>query len=176
MPLGEADKVAIAFERDLFGAGDDYRLHIEHRTRAAIRFEFRPFDRGLALGYLAGAFAAELEAAGPDAMAAFALDQLVQVFGSDLRRHVRAVATTAWCTDPDIRGGYSCARPGRAHLRPQLAAPLAEHLFFAGEACSLDAYGTVHGAARSGAVAAEAIARRLRRGSPSAIAGRPDPA
>jgi monoamine oxidase len=176
IPLGEANKVAIAFERDVFGPGDSYRLHIEHRTREAIRFEFRPFGRNLALGYLAGRFAAELEAKGPDAMAAFALDQLVQVFGAGLRKHTRGVASTAWCGDPDILGGYSCARPGFADLRPRLAEPLAERLFFAGEACSLEAYGTVHGAALTGAAAAEAIARGLQGRPSTAVAGRADPA
>ncbi len=171
VPLGEADKVAIGFARDVFGPGNSYRLHIEHRTQEAILFEFRPFGHDLALGYLAGRFAAELEAAGPDAMAAFALDQLVEVFGSDLRRHVRDVVSTAWCRDPDILGGYSCARPGLAHLRPRLAEPLADRVFFAGEACSLEAYGTVHGAALTGRAAAEAVARQIRAHPPAAVAG-----
>ncbi len=175
MPLGEANKVAIAFERNQFGPDDSYRLHLEHATPAAIRFEFRRFGRDLALGYLAGRFAAELEAEGPAAMAAFALDQLVKVFGAGLRRQVRGVASTAWCADPDIRGGYSCARPGLAHLRPRLAEPLADRLFFAGEACSLEAYGTVHGAALTGAAAAEAIARSLR-GRSSTVASDAEPA
>jgi monoamine oxidase len=176
VPVGEANKIAIGFERNLFGPAESYRLHIEHRTRQAIRFEFRPFGRNLALGYLAGRFAAELEAAGPDAMAAFALDQLVEIFGTALRKRVRGVATTAWCGDPDIRGGYSCALPGFVDLRPRLAEPLAERLFFAGEACSLEAYGTVHGAALSGAAAAEAIAQHLQGRPPVAVASRLDPA
>ena len=171
VPLGEANKVAIGFAPDFFGPGDTYRLHIEHRTRAAIRFEFRPFGRDLALGYLAGGFALELETAGPGAIAAFALDQLVEVFGSDLRRHVRGVVSTAWCRDPDILGGYSCARPGLAHLRCRLAEPLADRVFFAGEACSLNAYGTVHGAALSGTAAAEAVARQIQGRPPAAVAG-----
>ncbi len=170
VPLGEANKVAVGFERDVFGPGESYRLHIEHGTRAAIRFEFRPFGRNLALGYLAGRFALELEAAGPDAMAAFAIDQLVEVFGSDLRRHIRGVASTAWCRDPDILGGYSCARPGLADLRPRLSEPLADRVFFAGEACSLHAYGTVHGAALTGSAAAEMAARQISDRPPTAVA------
>jgi monoamine oxidase len=170
VPLGEANKVAIAFEPGLFAPDDRYHLHIETRTREAIRFEFRPFGRELAQGYLAGRFAAELEAAGPAAMADFALGQLVRVFGAGLRRRVRAVATTAWCGDPVIRGGYSCALPGLADCRPRLAEPLADRVFFAGEACSLTAYGTVHGAAQTGSATAEAIARQLR-GAPAAAPG-----
>jgi monoamine oxidase len=48
-----------------------------------------------------------------------------------------------------------------AHLRPLLAEPLAERVFFAGEACSIEAFGTVHGARTSGENAARAVARRL---------------
>ena len=94
-------------------------------------------------------------------MAAGALTALVHVFGSAVRKCLRAFATTSWSSDPDILGGYSCALAGRAHLRPLLAEPLGERLFFAGEACSLHAYGTAHGAAETGIAAAEAVARRL---------------
>jgi monoamine oxidase len=122
----------------------------------------RPFGRELAIGHLAAHWAAEAEAAGPEAMAAGALTALVHVFGSDVRKGLRASATTAWSSDPDVLGGYSCALAGKAHLRPLLAEPLGERLFFAGEACSLHAYGTVHGAAETGIAAAAAVARTLR--------------
>jgi monoamine oxidase len=176
VPLGQANKVAIGLEPGFLGPEERYRLHLEHRTRRAIRFEIRPFGRDLAEGYLAGRFAAELEAAGPAAMADFALSELVGVFGAGLRRHVRGIATTAWCGDPEIRGGYSCALPGQADLRSRLAEPLAGRVFLAGEACSLEAYGTVHGAALTGATTAEAIAQELRGALPAPVAGRTDPA
>ena len=96
-------------------------------------------------------------------MAEQAIAALAHVFGSALRKALRAVATTAWSSDPDILGGYSCALAGQAHLRPRLAEPLGERLLFAGEACSLHAYGTAHGAAETGIAAAEAVARLLGR-------------
>ncbi len=161
VPLGEANKVALAFERDAFDLTEPGHVHFEHGTLEAIRFEIRPFGRNLAIGYLGGRFARELEARGPDAMADFALERLVAVLGSGIRRHLKGVASTAWCGDPDIRGGYSCALPGQAHLRPVLSEPVAERIFFAGEACALDAYGTVHGAAKSGAAAAETACKVL---------------
>jgi monoamine oxidase len=83
------------------------------------------------------------------------------VFGAGLRRQIHKVATTGWVRDPDIMGGYSCALPGKAHLRPRLAEPLAERVWLAGEACSLDAFGTVHGARASGEAAARAAVRAL---------------
>lgn len=156
VPVGEANKVALAFDGDVFDWPEGGYLRFEHRTPEAIRFEIRPFGRPIAIGYLGGRFAAELEAAGPAAMIAFAEDRLVEVFGAGIRRHRTGAAATTWIGDPHIRGGYSTALPGRAHLRPVLAEPLAGRLFFAGEACSLTAYGTVHGAYESGVAAARA--------------------
>jgi monoamine oxidase len=99
-----------------------------------MRFEIRPFGRHLATGYLGGRVAAGLDAAGPAAMAAFAEDRLVEVFGAGLSRHIRGVVSTGWVGDPEVGGGYSCALPGLALLRPRLAEPVGERLFFPGEA------------------------------------------
>ena len=165
IPTGHAAKVALAFTRNMFELAAPCFLRIDHPAHAAFIFELRPFGRELAIGHLAGHWAAEAEAAGPDAMAAAAIAALAHAFGSAIRRHLRAFATTAWSSDPHILGGYSCALAGRAHLRPLLAEPLGERLFFAGEACSLNAYGTAHGAAETGIAAAEAVAHSLARTS-----------
>lgn len=161
VPVGEANKVALMFEGDLPGPPRPYFLRLEHRTHEAMRFEIGALGHNLVIGYLGGRFAAELEAAGADAMTTFAIDRLVEVFGAGVRRQIRKAATTRWVGDPDIRGGYSCALPGKAHWRPVLSEPLADRVFFAGEACSLEAFGTVHGACASGEAAARAVARRL---------------
>ena len=163
IPTGQAAKVALAFTRNVFELEAPFSLRIDHPSHGAFIFEIRPFGRELAIGHLGGRWAVEAEAAGPDAMAGRASDALVHAFGSAVRRHLRAFATTAWGSDPDILGGYSCALAGQAHLRPLLAEPLGERLFFAGEACSLHAYGTAHGAAETGIAAAEAVARQLGR-------------
>ncbi len=88
-----------------------------------------------------------------------------------MARHVTATTATAWGADAEVHGGYSCARPGRARAREDLARPLAERLFFAGEATSVPAYGTVHGAYFSGVAAAEAAARTLGATRADTVAG-----
>jgi monoamine oxidase len=163
VPLGEADKVIVGFHRTPFESERAWVLHFAHASHEAIRFQIRPFGQPLAIGYLGGRFAAEIEAAGAAAMADFALERLVAAFGSDIRKDVARVVTTGWCGDPDIRGGYSCALPGKAHLRPLLAEPVGERLLLAGEACSLEAFGTVHGAWNSGEAAARTLAQILGR-------------
>ena len=161
IPTGHAAKVALAFSGNVFELAGPTFLRIDHPSHEGFVFEMWPFGRDLAIGHLAGHWALEAEMAGPEAMAEAATAALAEVFGNAVRRHLRAVATTAWSSDPYIRGGYSWALAGHAHLRPLLAEPLGERLFFAGEACSLRAYGTVHGAAESGIAAADAIARKF---------------
>ena len=162
VPTGAANKVALAFARNLFDRADPFFLRLADAPLVPFVFEMRPFGRDLAIGHLGGRWARELEAAGAAAMIDLAFDALVRVFGAAVRRHLRAAAVTAWCGDPDVMGGYSCALPGRAHLRERLAEPHAERVLFAGEACSLEHYGTVHGAWETGVAAARAAAHRLR--------------
>jgi len=65
---------------------------------------------------------------------------------------------TRWLSDPWARGSYSYPAVG-SHLedRIQYAEPVAEQLYFAGEATDLHQYGTVHAALLSGQQAAQRI-------------------
>ena len=110
-----------------------------------------------------GGLALELERAGAPAMADFAFAELAALFGSGVRRRLRPLLAANWALDPFSRGAYSYARPGGADGRAVLAEPLDDRLFFAGEACSVDAFSTAHGAYRTGVAAAEAAARALAR-------------
>jgi monoamine oxidase len=62
-----------------------------------------------------------------------------------------------WQQDPFARGGYSYVRVGGEGAREALAAPIADTLYFAGEATDRVEAGTVAGALRSGARAAREI-------------------
>jgi monoamine oxidase len=65
-----------------------------------------------------------------------------------------------WARDPFARGAYSYVLVDGEGAREQLAAPLAETLFFAGEATSVDDSGTVAGALESGLRAARELLSR----------------
>ena len=153
VPLGSANKVALAFDRDVFGLDHSTAVHQPDAPRGC-NFQIRPFARNMAIAHSGGPLARELEQAGAEAMTAFACDQLVSMFGGDVRRALRASATTAWGRDPWIRGGYSVCRPGHAHHRERLLQPVEARIWLAGEACSLSAFGTVGGAHDSGVAAA----------------------
>lgn len=166
IPLGSAEKIVFQVEGEPFGVrpGSFAVARVDVRTPG---FQFYPFERPLVIGFLGGSCARELAATGEGAMIDFGISELVQMFGADVRRHIGKTAVTKWAEDPFIRGGYSAARPGHAHRRADLAAPLDGKLFFAGEACSIDAYATCHGAYLTGVAAAKAAAAALHVGAAS---------
>jgi monoamine oxidase len=156
LPLGTAEKVALAFDRDIFGLADNSHVQFEHQTEETIRFQIKPGGYKIAIGYLAGRFAEQLEAQGTAAMTDFAEEYLVKAFGSDVRKARIGSGASHWRSDPYIGGGYSYAVPGAAGVRDTLTIPINNRIFFAGEACSIPHFGTVNGANESGFAAAEA--------------------
>lgn len=163
VPTGEAEKVAFTFGRDVFGLPDNTRVGYVSDTMATTRFQINPYGENLAIAYFAGRFAAELVEAGAAAMIDYSTERLVEIFGADARAAITGAATTGWCADPHTRGGYSCARPGRAESRKLFLEPVADRIWFAGETCSIEAYGTVHGARDSAVRAATRIVEMVRR-------------
>ncbi|QIB36122.1 flavin monoamine oxidase family protein [Ancylobacter pratisalsi] len=164
LPLGAAEKVAIRFERDVFGVeATSYidTIDLANAARRPINFVLNPFGVPMAIGQIGGDNAAGLVAAGPQAMEDFAMAALTDAFGAGIRREVAGVATTSWVADPLIGGAYSCALPGRAPLRARLGQTLGERVLFAGEAVSPHAYSTAHGAHQTGLSAAEAALAQL---------------
>jgi monoamine oxidase len=65
----------------------------------------------------------------------------------------QAIASS-WSTNPYTRGCISFAKPGKTAARVQLAKPLGNQAWFAGEALSIHAHSLVHGAWESGTAAA----------------------
>lgn len=83
-----------------------------------------------------------------------------------------AFARSAWSTDPSSLGAVSFIPAGvQNDVRAALAAPLAERLFFAGEATDLEAPGTMGGALGSGSRAAEEVLSAAGPGERVAIVG-----
>jgi len=87
---------------------------------------------------------------------------------------IAAIYLTGWVSDRWARGSYSAARPGFAHCRKVLARPVGERVFFAGDACTVDTFGAIHGAWASGVAAAGRVIGALapRPVAPAAPVGR----
>lgn len=159
LPLGLANKVFLALATPDELPKD---AHLIGNARAARTgaYHLRPFGRPVIEGYFGGRLARDLEAEGEAAAAAFALDELAGLLGTDFRRRARLLTCTRWGRVASIRGSYAYARPGASGQRAVLAAPVNDRLFFAGEATSPDAFTTARGAYETGLRAAdEALAR-----------------
>jgi monoamine oxidase len=159
LPLGVANKVFFDLpEAALPFAQTTHLLGSVDRSRTA-SYLVRPAGQPLLAAYFGGDLARELE--GNGGLAQFAREELHALFGADLVRAIRATAVTGWAQDPFALGSYSAARPGHAHCREVLAQPLSRQLAFAGEACSVPFYGTLHGAWLSGRAAADRLVSAL---------------
>jgi monoamine oxidase len=161
LPLGSCEKAFLGIDNGLLGVEPDTYAVLDSQTRRMASVQFHPFGLPLATVYFGGAYAREVAAAGSETIIATALDELAAVFGSDVRRRITRSIATGWDMDPWSRGAYSAALPGRAFARDKLQEPLGERVWFAGEACSLESWATVHGALQTGWSAAERAAQRL---------------
>jgi monoamine oxidase len=97
-------------------------------------------------------------------LVARALSGIATSFGLDrepLAGALEGWATHDWQADPFSRGAYSYVRVGGTDAARALATPIAETLFFAGEALCPDEQGTVPGAVASGREAGRAVVRAL---------------
>lgn len=86
-----------------------------------------------------------------------AMDALQDMFGKDVPKPSQ-IQFTRWGQDPFALGAYSFHAVGSGKAeRAALSQSVGNRLYWAGEACSLDYWGTVHGAYLSGQAAAEEI-------------------
>lgn len=163
LAMGALTKIALRFDGERFGIRQATDLFDREGERALFDFECWPFDRNLMITYIGGDHARDIVPRGEPEAIAIALDNFASIVGNDARRHFRAGKLHAWSEDPFSRGAYSHAQPGHAMARAQLAAPVADKLFFAGEATGGTNFGgamTVGGAYLAGRDAARAILAR----------------
>ena len=156
LPCGVANKCFLALD----GAepAESYRHLIGRTDRTETgNYQIRPHGWPMISCYFGGHLSVQLEKDGPEAMAAFSIDELAGIYGNDIRSRLRLLASSAWGTDPHARGSYSCALPDHVGDRVTLARPIEDRLFFVGEACSQDQFGTAHAAFTTAVSAAERI-------------------
>jgi monoamine oxidase len=160
LPLGLADKVVVALDEPQESVGalpKDGNLRGATMRTEMGTYHLRPFGQPCIEGFFGGRYAQSLEDAGPGALAAASIDEIVSFLGNDFRRKLKPLAESRWAHDPFARGSYSHALPGHAGDRAVLAAPVDGRLFFAGEATSPGFFSTAHGARDSGERAAAEV-------------------
>lgn len=83
-----------------------------------------------------------------------------------------AMRRSTWAADPFARGAFGFQAVGTTpELRETLAEPVADRVWFAGEACSPDAPGTLQGALSTGRLAARSLVERADPGERVAVVG-----
>ncbi|WP_417482004.1 FAD-dependent oxidoreductase [Maricaulis sp.] len=111
-------------------------------------------------GFNAGTFARELEGVGDVQTGQLALEALRSMFGTGFPEP-SGVQVTRWGSDEQAFGSISFPTvETRSDSRIRLLDAIDGRVFFAGEATSTNAPGTVHGALRSGRAAALAVVER----------------
>jgi len=160
LPMGLLAKVTLQFDGERFGFTSNNWLTywVPNDVPAeACYFLTWPFDFNLMIGFVGGEFGWQLSAAGTQAAVDFALGEVVKLVGSKARDHFVKGHLTGWAGDPLTKGAYAAARPGHYGARAELARPLGDRLFFAGEAMAGTHVALCGGAYMSG----DAVARKV---------------
>jgi monoamine oxidase len=108
-----------------------------------------PMRAPLMTAWAGGPKAARLTGSSQEKLLDAALASVQAVFPS-AQRELAAAYVQDWRADPWSRGGYSYVLVGGSGAREELAVPLDDTVFFAGEATDSEEAGTVAGALRSG--------------------------
>lgn len=123
-------------------------LNIHHYTRQPILLWFN-----------AAAYGTHLESPSDAAIIGEAMRRLRVMYGADIPEP-EGYLITRWLSDPFAGGSYSHLPVGATpDDRAALTEPIADRVFFAGEATVIDHAATVHGAYLSGVREAQQIAR-----------------
>lgn len=114
-------------------------------------------DQNCLVAFVAGRQALALEQESIEFVIERLVAELRDLFGAHVPEPLR-VDMTRWASDPYAQGSYSSVPVGaQRSARAELARPIADKLFFAGEATEPDFAATVHGAFMSGERAAAEI-------------------
>ncbi len=160
--MGALTKIGLKFDGNRFGLKPGTDLWERLGPRASINFECWGFDRDIVIAYFGGDHARDIVGHGERDAIALVFEEFVKLVGEDARKSFQRGVMHGWSADPHSLGCYSHALPGHADARAKLAQPVAERLFFAGEATGGEGFGgamTAGGAALAGREAARAAAR-----------------
>jgi monoamine oxidase len=159
--VGHIVKIVLQFE-DPFWPARMQCFATDKRTGFWWRPGWNRSNEAAVLTAFAGAeLADELVKFGNEAAIQAALEDLNQLFGNQVKTKYKNGMVLNWQREPFIEMAYSFCPVGAAGLRAVLSRPIANVLFFAGEATSVKRNATVHGAIESGRRAAMEVRETL---------------
>lgn len=155
--MGALTKLALKFEGTTFGQSSWTQFFDTGTKGDLVNFEFWPFGNDLVVAHFGGDYARGVAASGEAAAVDHMLGRLIAILGEDARKAFRGGKLAGWSAEPASLGCYSIAKPGQMAARDALAEPVANRLWFAGEASAGSGSMTAGGAALAGARAIEMI-------------------
>lgn len=163
VPMGLLVKVPLLFDGTRMGFSDGewvtYRVD-EDQAGQACYFIAWPCGQDYLFGNIGGDLGWELSRAGSVAAVDYAMGALTSMLGNDVRKHFVQGVMTDWAVNPLTYGAYSVQRPDTKGARKALGRPVADRLFFAGEAVGGARAALANGAYDSGKKVAKKIANK----------------
>ncbi|MCP3970171.1 MAG: FAD-dependent oxidoreductase [Rhodobacteraceae bacterium] len=168
LTMGHYLHIALQISDNFFGVGEDgfFAFKVtDHSDGAPKGFGALVDASGTGITYcdLGGEFARQMSQAGGAVLYDYVVGELKKAFGSRVESAITADSSFDWTSNPLTYGAYASAEPGGAWSREDLRRQVADRLWFAGEALSVDDWSTVAGAHKSGALAAQGVVRVLAR-------------
>lgn len=164
LAFGSVIKVVMHFRRPFWEELQDGRFAdagFMHAPQAPFPtlWSALPFRVPLLTAWMGGPRVARLAGASREQLVELALSSVQQVLEVDAPLDDELVGAYLhdWSADPLARGAYCYLSVGGASAPAELARPLRDRLYFAGEAASVTHIGTVEAALQSGAQAATAV-------------------
>lgn len=157
--MGLLNKTYLRFPEAFWGDESDLLGYIGERKGEWAEWLniYKYTGQPILLGFNAGRYGRQIEKLTDEQIVGAAMKTLRTIYGDDIPDPIASLITR-WASDPLAGGSYSYLPPGATEAdRAALAEPVAERLFFAGEATSSDYPATVHGALLSGRRAAAEI-------------------
>ena len=150
--LGNVNKVILRFPDKFWG--DDKMFFIERENRSAFSTWFNNeviVNEPVIYSIISGDYSRELEKKSDEYVIEEAMKPLRAVYGEDIP-NPDSFLITRWGLEPYILGSYSTAGYNQDDLmlRTELANPIENKIFFAGEATSVNEYGFTHSALNTG--------------------------
>ncbi len=161
LKMNSYNHIALQFEGGLPDLAADQYIHGDFNKPEAIGWMTNMRGQSLCFGFVGGRFSESLEQAGPTEAVEVGLQDLERMLGSEVRKRFKKGFFTTWSHYPNFQGSYAVALPGKFKARKILRQPVADRIYFAGEACGQEYSATVNGAHLSGIETARTVLRAL---------------
>jgi monoamine oxidase len=165
--MGLLETVAMEFYEDMFEGPNNLFIYIGTSQGPQLSYLIKPAGRKVVIAYLGGENVRAI-VGDTERFVATAVAPLARLFHFDAKQELRRTMHSNWTHDGDVMGALSYVPVGHSRVRSELRRPIDGQLFFAGEATSLVAAGSLHGAYDEGRRGADEAVRVLLRSASGA--------